>query len=477
MAREGTRSDAGEFLQGLEDLRRDNAGPVSAVPATGLSQRRVLALWWPLALSWLLMGIELPLLTACVARMPDPKVNLAAYGSLVFPIALVIEAPIMMLLSAATALAVDQRSWLRVWRFMHKAGAGLTALHALVAFTPLLDWIGTHAFNVPLEVLEPARLGLRLMLPWTWAIAYRRTHQGVLIRFERGRPVVIGTLVRLAGNGLVYAVGFLLLKRGVNVSGIAIGASAVSLGVVSEAIFIGWCTRTLLSLRGLPAGNVGPPLTRLGFLRFYTPLALTPLIALLTQPIGVAAMGRMPARFDSLAAWPALHGLFFAVRTGSFAFNEVVLSLLARRGGARALWVFGLRLGVFASLVLLLFTLPTVGDLWFGGVTGLAPELRMLAAGATTYGILWPLSQTLQSWFQGALVHGRRTRIVSEAMVVFFLMVASLLALGVGLWAGPGAHFAVLAITVASLSQTAWLALRYRAVSAAAVDREGLQEG
>ena len=53
-----------------------------------LTQRRILALWWPLAASWLLMGIELPLFTACVARMPEPEVNLAAYGSLVFPIAL-----------------------------------------------------------------------------------------------------------------------------------------------------------------------------------------------------------------------------------------------------------------------------------------------------------------------------------------------------------------------------------------------------
>ena len=241
---------------------------MSADPAAvELSPRRILALWWPLALSWLLMGIELPLFTACVARMPDPKVNLAAYGSLVFPIALVIEAPIMMLLSAATALAVDRPAWDRVRRFTHKSSACLTALHAAIAFTPLLDWLAGSVFRVPPEVVEPARSGLRILLPWTWAIAYRRAHQGVLIRFERGRPVVIGTVVRLAGNGLVYGAGFALLARGVEVSGIVIGASAVACGVVSEAAFIGWCTRALLRARGLPAESVGPPLTRLGFLR------------------------------------------------------------------------------------------------------------------------------------------------------------------------------------------------------------------
>src|SRR5436190_21247418 len=173
-----------------------------------LSQRSILRLWWPLAASWLLMAIELPLFTACVARMSEPKVNLAAYGSLVFPIALVIEAPLMMLLAGATALASDRETWGRVWRFMHKASACLTLLHALIAFTPLFDWVANVLFGAPPEVIEPARLGLRIMTPWTWSIAYRRTHQGVLIRYGRSRPIMVGTCLRLAANASLYPAGY-----------------------------------------------------------------------------------------------------------------------------------------------------------------------------------------------------------------------------------------------------------------------------
>ena len=43
--------------------------------------------WYPLALSWLMMGIELPLLSAVVARLKNPEVNLGAYGGVVFPLA------------------------------------------------------------------------------------------------------------------------------------------------------------------------------------------------------------------------------------------------------------------------------------------------------------------------------------------------------------------------------------------------------
>src|SRR5687768_15295195 len=146
------------------------------------------------------MGAELPLFTAVVARMPQPEQNLAAYSSLVFPIALTIEAPIIMLLAASTALCSDWRSYVQVRRFMLVAGAALTALHLAVAFTPLFDFVARELIGAPAEVLEPGRVGFRLMTPWTWAIAYRRFQQGVLIRFDRAGAVGTGTLVRLAAN-------------------------------------------------------------------------------------------------------------------------------------------------------------------------------------------------------------------------------------------------------------------------------------
>jgi hypothetical protein len=427
-----------------------------------LSPRRILALWWPLAASWLLMGVELPLFTACVARMGAPEVSLAAYGSLVFPIALVIEAPIMMLLAAATTLAGDRESWGRVRRFMHKASACLTALHAGIAFTPLFDLLAERVFGVPPVVVEPARLGFQLMTPWTWSIAYRRAHQGVLIRYERSRPVMIGTCLRLAANALVYLAGFAAFRLGFAPPGIAVGAMAVVCGVLSEAAFIGWCTRLLLAERALPPSPDGAALTRAAFLRFYVPLALTPLIALVTQPLGAAAMAHMREPLLSLAAWPALHGLLFLVRTGGFAFNEVVLSLLDAPGAPRALRSFGLRLGVLSSALLLALAGTPLAFLWFDGLMGLPAEVGGVAVGAALFGVLWPLSQALQSWLQGSLTHLRRTRHVTEAMLVFFASVAALLALGVRHWPGPGAHCAVLAITLASLAQTAWLGWRWR---------------
>ena len=63
-----------------------------------LSSRRIYYTWWPLAASWLLMGIELPAISAVIARLENPTINLAAYGGIVFPLALIIESPIIMMM-------------------------------------------------------------------------------------------------------------------------------------------------------------------------------------------------------------------------------------------------------------------------------------------------------------------------------------------------------------------------------------------
>src|SRR3990172_7197941 len=150
---------------------------------TPLPLARILRTWWPLAASWMLMGAELPALSAVVARMPDPKINLAAYGGVVFPLALIIESPIIMLLAASTALSKDMASYLKLRRFMMVSGGLLTAFHALLAFTPLYYVVVEGILGVPQEIVQPARLGLMIMLPWTWSIAYRRFNQGALVRF------------------------------------------------------------------------------------------------------------------------------------------------------------------------------------------------------------------------------------------------------------------------------------------------------
>src|SRR5690606_3320940 len=149
----------------------------------------------------------MPMLAVAMTRMPGGDAHLAALGALVYPLSMLIEAPIIMLLAASTALVRNLIVHEQLRRFAHCAAALLTVVHVLVAFTGLFDWVAVGLIGVPQAIVEPGRLGMQIMVPWTWAIAYRRFQQGVLIRCERSRLVVYGTVIRLLANVSVLAIG------------------------------------------------------------------------------------------------------------------------------------------------------------------------------------------------------------------------------------------------------------------------------
>ena len=440
---------------------------------TELSMRHIFNTWLPLAASWLLMGLELPALSAVVARMENPEINLAAYGGVVFPLALLIEAPIIMLLAASTALSKDEASYRLVRRFMLIAGASLTALHILVAFTPLYYVVVELIMGVPQEIVEPARLGLKIMTPWTWSIAYRRFNQGVLIRFGYSRNVTVGTVIRLTSDVLILVAGYIIGS----IPGIVVATSAVAAGVVFEAIYSGIVVRPVRRNDLVLAEPVLPPLTWKGFFNFYVPLAMTSLILLIVNPLGSAAMSRMPENIPSLAVWPVLGGFLFMLRSLGVAYNEVVVALLDKPRSSRNLRRFAVILAGSVTVVLLVLAATPLSTLWFEKISALSPQLSSLAKNAIWLALPIPALNVMQSWYQGAIVHGKQTRGITEAVFVYLVVSVGILLTGV-FWGGAaGIYVSILAMTIGMLAQIAWLWFRSQPVMREVKQRDANDQG
>ncbi len=418
------------------------------------------------------MGMELPMLTAIVARLADPKINLAAYGGVVFPLALIIESPIIMLLAASTTLSKDWESYRKLWKFMMITGAALTGLHILVAFTPLYYIVVEGIIGAPEEIVEPARIGLMIMLPWTWAIAYRRFNQGVLIRFGHSRAVSIGTAIRLFADVTVMGIGYVVGT----VPGIIVATSAVAAGVISEAVYVGFRVQPVIRDEVKSAPTVDPPLTLRAFIEFYVPLAMTSLLLLLVQPMGSAALSRMPQPLESLAVWPVVTGLIFMLSGLGIAYNEVVVTLLDEPHSAGNLRRFAALLtGVTTFLLLVICATPLAG-FWFERLLALPPSLALLARKGLWLALLIPGLNALQSWYQGAILHSRKTRGISEAVIIFLLTISIILWVGVARGAVIGVYVGLAAFASGMLAQTVWLWYRSRPAILAAFQRDASLE-
>jgi hypothetical protein len=347
------------------------------------------------------------------------------------------------------------------------AGGLLTALHLIVALTPVYNFVVKGLLGAPPDIIEPARIGLIIMTPWTWTIAYRRLHQGVMIRFGHTNIIGIGTVVRLGTDILVLGIGFFL-----GLPGIVVATSAVAAGVTSEAIYTGIRVQPVLRTELKPAPVVQPALTYRAFFAFYIPLVLTSLLTLLIQPMGSAALSRMPRALESLAVWPVISGLIFMLRSIGVAFNEVVVALLDEPLSTKSLRRYTTLLSAGTTGALVLITATPLSRLWLENFSGLSPELANLAHTGLWFGLLLPGLNTLQSWYQGALLHSGKTRGISEAVAIFLVSTGMLLLGGVTWGKMTGLYVGLAAFSFGMVCQTFWLWVRSRPVLHALCERD-----
>jgi len=273
-----------------------------------------------------------------------------------------------------------------------------------------------------------------------------------MIRFGHSDAIVVGTGIRLATDVVVVLVG---LRIGV-IPGVVVVAGAQALGVTAEAIYSGFRVRAVVieNLKQIEGKNIwhwGE------FAKFYIPLSLTSFLNLIWQPIGSAALSRMPMAIESLAVWPVLSGLVFMLRSPAMAFNEVVVALLGERHAVKELRRVALGMGWMTTIVHLGFVITPLSVLWFSTITGLSAELVEIGRIGLWIALPLPAMNMLLSWFQGALVHGKKTRGIPEAVAIYLVSVSLLLIGGVmwgeviGLYVGMGA------LGLAQGAQTIWL--------------------
>ncbi len=370
--------------------------------------------WSPLAATWIMMALEGPILAATIARLPDPKINLAAHG-VAFAIAILIEAPVMMIMSAATALVRNRDSYRRLRLFAHGLNAFATALLCILLVPTVFRATALDLLNLPRPVADLTYGALWIFLPWPTAIGYRRFLHGVMIRAGKTRQVAAGTLLRLGAMGGTA----LVLGRFFDIPGAWVGAASLTAGVSAEAI-AARCMAAETIRRTLATEGTGPSgassLTYSGILAFYYPLALTSLIGLAAHPMLTFFMGRGRAPLESLAVFPVVHALSFLFRAPGLSYQEAVIALVGKDpDNSPAVSRFGTGLGLASSLGMALFAFTPLFGVWFETVSGLTPELAGYARVPAMILVPLPALAVRLSYQRAMLVLGRRTKPITGA--------------------------------------------------------------
>jgi hypothetical protein len=421
-----------------------------------LTLRRIARFWAPLAATWLMMSVEGPFLAAVIARLGKATFNLAAFG-VAFSFAMLIESPIIMMMSAAVALVGDRHSFLLLRRFAYALNAAITFVMVVLLLPPVFRLVAEKLIGLPHDVAQLTHVATVFLLPWPAAIGYRRFFQGILISSNLTRRVAYGTVVRVLAMALV-ALGLYLFTA---LPGAFVGAAALSAGVTAEAVASRFMARAAVRalLRRDTALQPGPPLTIPAIVRFYVPLALTSVLTLGVNPMVTFLLGRSRAGLDSLAVWPVVTALVFAFRSAGIAYQEVGIALLG--DDRRHAGVLGRFAGILAAATagaLAVVGFSPLAPAWFGTVSGLPPELVRFSLTPLRILCLMPALEVLLSFQRALLVHARRTALITWATAVEVTGIVAVMAVGVGAFDLVGAVAGAAGVLAGRVAANAFLA-------------------
>lgn len=390
-----------------------------------LRQLDILRFWLPLASTWLMMAFEGPFLAALIARLPDPRYNLAAYG-VAFAVAVIIEAPVIMMLGASTALVDGRISYLRLRRFTFALNGLTTVVMLLLVATPAFEVIFQGWIGLDDRIADLTRGALVILLPWPAAIGYRRFHQGLLIRSGSPRLVAYGTAVRLIS---MTATASLLFSFG-DLPGAWLGACALSVGVLTEAVVARYLATSEVRHLASPDAPAGTPATYRDIWSFYVPLAWTSVVGLAAHPMVTFFMGHAIRSLDSLAVLPVINALTFVFRALGLAYQEVVITMLSRSESHRGpILRFAATLAISSSVGLALIVATPLSKVWFQTISGLDAELYHFALLPACMLIPFPAMSVLLSLQRGLLMHSRNTRPITWATLAEIATIAAILTL------------------------------------------------
>jgi progressive ankylosis protein len=432
-------------------------------PPDPITNARIFRIWLPLAATWLMMSVEGPFLAALIARLPEPRINLAAYG-VAFAFATICESPIIMMLSAATALVRDMDSYRKLRNFAFSLNLAVTLVMIVVLLPPIFDRVTLGLIGLPENVAHLTHRSLLLLLPWPAAIGFRRFYQGLLIRQELTRRVATGTIIRVVG----MTGGALILYHGIDLPGAMVGAGALATGVVLEAVgtrLMAWGVKE----RVAAAAPLEPlePLTLRRIVEFYFPLALTSTIALAVQPMETFFLGGSRRALDSLAIMPVVTSFTFIFRSAALSYQEVAITLLdGTRENFRKIARFALTIGVVSTSLLVGIAMSPLSGIWFRSVSGLSAELTEFSVFPLRLVSVIPMFSVLIAFQRAILVFGRKTRPITGATVVEVTTIVAMLFLTIRVFDFVGAVAAVVSLLVGRLLGNLYLLVPCRIVLA-----------
>ncbi len=383
------------------------SSPEGSIPAAKpLTASRFFHLYFPLALTFLLMSGSSPIINKGIGHLKDETIGLGALVN-AFGICIFLYSPCFCVRDVAQKFVRGRTSYRRTFLFFLAVSSTGTALLLLLSLTTLLDkLILDWAMNLPPALVDPVKRSVLAFVPIPTLIVFRGVHQALHITADTPKWIGIGTVCRFTVM-IIFVFGVAVPLK---IEGGVMGGLAFSVGILVEAIVTVVSARKRAHfVRTDPAGERPPAFSLLW--SFSYPLFAANAMGVFLNPLTARIVNGAALAENSAAAYGIVRTFTWFFSSTLFAMQAMALARADSLRNLRRLAVFELiPVGTFTALFTVVCFIPSARHAVLVGFFDVdsATTVRFITE-ALPIAILLPLLMAIRSTARGLLLRSGRT--------------------------------------------------------------------
>ncbi|MEW9668315.1 multi antimicrobial extrusion protein MatE [Ammoniphilus sp. 3BR4] len=368
---------------------------------SSLDYKTLFRFFVPLSFSATLVTLSHVIIHSTLARAENAAVVIASY-SVAFSLFGVLERSAVIFRQTSTALVRDKISFYAMAKVTAMVLIAILCISLGIAFTDVGKWIFTYAFGVKEELLIPTIEAYKVLLFVTIFSGIRCFYQGVIISHLRTKWMTIMMIVRLVLMALIAVV---VTKKGWATDGY-IGSYIFLFGMMVEAL-VGFLEGHYL-FKKLPEKKKEHAIeSHAQVFRFYRPLLLASLIAVMINPIIMAALGWSEKGELAIASFAVAASVTQLFLSFTSYMHQIAINFFNK--DPKTVIRFSIVLGLLPSLMLGCIAYTALGEWILRDIIGVTGNLLQESIVTLKFFILLTMLFPFLDFLNGMLILRNRT--------------------------------------------------------------------
>ncbi len=406
----------------------------------------ILKFYLPLAATSILMMVTHSLVSGAIARTLSPAIALAAYSA-AYSVGQVLESPCYAMQKVTLTFTRGRRSFRTTALVIAKTLSVLATIYVLLAWTPLSVVVFRDLLGLSEAVLAEARVNLKVLLIWPLASAFRSIYQPKVVIAKRTYWLTVNMVIRVT---LMFVLALLLprlMPQG------PVGPVLLMAGLSLEAILA-----FVVSQKFVPPLAEDDPdhsdIRHSHVLAFLLPLTLAASTQTFARPVVTAALSRTANPEVTLAGYQVASSFSYIFTAATYNIYHVMVVFIKDRPSFRVVRNFVLAIGVIASSMLFVASLPGPGSFLFGTVIGAPTDISQEAVRTLLVLAVTPFVLACAEFFDGILMLHRHSGLVTAAKMCNVAVTCAMAMAVARFWPQAGGAAGALAIAGGATVET-----------------------